>query len=111
MARVSEKKKRNVSASLPYDDFLDKRLKDDPLLAVEYLNTAMEDEDSRMFLIALSNVARAYGIGRVAEDTKLDRTNLYRMLSKGGNPRLSSLEAILDAIGMRLRIEMKDNAA
>jgi probable addiction module antidote protein len=107
MGRIQKKNEPKINASRHFDEFLDEELRKDPLLAVEYLNTAMQDEDQRMFLIALSNVVRAYGTGQIAEQTKLDRTNLYRMLGSEGNPRLSSLAAILDAVGMRLSITAK----
>ena len=43
----------------------------------------------------------------VAEATDLHRVSLYKMLSDKGNPTLKSLEAVLDSIGLRLRIERK----
>src|SRR5947209_1076309 len=98
-----------MKASRPFTEYLDKKLQE-PGEAEAYLNAALDEGDD-VFLLALNDVARAYGIAKVAEQTELARTNLYRMLSKGGNPRLSSLEAILDALGMRLRIESKDTAA
>lgn len=42
----------------PYEGFLNEYLAD-PKDAVEYLNTAMEDEDPRVFLLALKHVAKA----------------------------------------------------
>lgn len=32
---------------------------------------------------------------------------MYRMLSKQGNPRLTSLDVVLDALGLRLGITVK----
>ena len=46
----------------PYDDFIVERLKD-PQDAVEYLNMAMEDEDPRVFLLALRQVAKTQAGG------------------------------------------------
>jgi probable addiction module antidote protein len=92
--------------SIPWHDVLIKRLKKDPLEAAMYLTVALEDEDPRMFLMALRNVADAYGgITRIAKSTRLNRESLYRMLSDEGNPSIQSLTAVLRAIGFRLAVE------
>ncbi len=77
----------------------------DPDYAVGYLNAALEDEDQRVFLLALRDVAEARGLSQVARDAQLNRENLYRMLSQNGNPQLSSLTALLRSIGLRLAIQ------
>jgi len=45
------------------------------------------------------------GVQSVAEKAHLNPTQLYRTLSTDGNPALSSLAAILKAMGMRLAIQ------
>lgn len=78
----------------------------DPVRAKRYLKQANEDS-SEMFLKALRNVAEARGMARIAEETGLNRENLYRTLSDEGNPTLSTLRAVLDAVGLRLDIGEK----
>jgi probable addiction module antidote protein len=94
--------------AVPYHDYLIAGLKD-RREAAEYLNAAMQDEDPRVFLIALRNVAEARGLGitKLARRAKLNRESLYRMLSKKGNPELQSLTHILDALGMKLSVKAK----
>jgi len=93
-----------------YHEDLLERLKD-PTYAVEYLEAALEEGDMpEVFLLALRNVAEARGMTRLARETKLNRENLYAMLSEHGNPVLSSLYTILDALGMRLSISRKHAA-
>jgi probable addiction module antidote protein len=93
-----------------YHEDLLERLKD-PAYAVEYLEAALEEGDMpEVFLLALRNVAEARGMARIARETKLSRENIYPMLSERGNPVLSSLYAILDALGMRLSILRKQAA-
>jgi len=78
--------------------------------AAAYLNAALEDdaEDAdELFLLALRNVAEARGIAKLAEEAALNREGLYRMLSAKGNPRLSTIGALLDALGLRLAVEVK----
>jgi probable addiction module antidote protein len=79
----------------------------DPAEAAAYLDAALEDEDSRVFLMALRDVAEARGISHVAAEADLNRESLYRMLSEEGNPRLSSLDALLRALGLRLAVEVR----
>ncbi|MBI3247092.1 MAG: putative addiction module antidote protein [Deltaproteobacteria bacterium] len=93
-----------------YHEDLLERLKD-PAYAVEYLEAALEERDMpEVFLLALRNVAEARGMARIAREANLNRENLYAMLSERGNPVLSSLYAILDALGLRLSISRKQAA-
>jgi DNA-binding phage protein len=46
-------------------------------------------------------------MARIALETKPDRENHYAILSERGSPVLSSLYAILDALGMRPSIARK----
>ena len=94
--------------SKPYHPELIKALRD-PREAVEYLNAALEDGDPEVFLLALRDIAEAQGgVTEVAEAAKLNRENLYRMLSNRGNPEFRSLDALLRALGFRLAIAVKD---
>jgi probable addiction module antidote protein len=54
----------------------------DPAEAAAYLDAALEDEDSRVFLLALHDVAEARGVIRVATEADLNRESLYRTLSE-----------------------------
>jgi probable addiction module antidote protein len=96
--------------SVSYHDYLIRSLKD-PREAEGYLKAALEDEDPRVFLLALRNVAEARGgMSKVAAASKLNRESLYRMLSENGNPSLQSLRALLSSLGFRLAVESKDAA-
>jgi hypothetical protein len=56
--------------------------------------------------MALRDVAEATkGMSQVATEADKNRENLYRMLSSEGNPRLNSLWAVLEAMGLRLSVE------
>jgi probable addiction module antidote protein len=74
--------------------------------AAQYLNACLEDEDARVFLLALRDVADARGgIRDLSRNTRLNRESLYRMLSRSGNPSLDSLTAVLNACGLRLAVQ------
>ena len=84
-----------------YREDLLKQLKN-PKEAAEYLNACMNDSEE-VFLLALRDVVEASGgMATIARKTDLNRENLYRSLSKKGNPKLSSLSAILEAVGIKL---------
>lgn len=98
----------NETRSAPYRtaDYLDT-----PEAITEYLNAAMEDGDERLLLLALRNVADALGgMSALARKSGLSREALYRTLSEEGNPRLSSLLALLHALGLELSVRPRDAA-
>lgn len=86
-----------------FQDLIIEQLQDPKDIAL-YLKIAAADEDEGVFLIALRNVAlaRCKSIAALAQETNLNEQNLYRMLSKKGNPRLDSLRAILRATGIEI---------
>jgi probable addiction module antidote protein len=97
-----------MTKSRRYEDVLDEDLQD-RTEALGYLNACLEDGDPEVFLLALRDVARARGgVAKLAEITKLNREHLYRMLSENGNPEFRSLEALLDALGFRLAVTLKE---
>ena len=53
------------------------------------------------FLLALRDVAEALQMSKVAVAAGVNRENLYRMLSGRGNPRFSSLLAVMKALDCR----------
>ena len=107
MSKKTMKIGNNAILTGDYDEFLIDILKD-PKEAKAYLNAALEDEDYRVFLLALRDIADAFGISHLASISELNRENIYRMLSTEGNPKLSSIVALLRAIGVRLQAEIVD---
>lgn len=77
--------------------------------AVAYLNAALMDEDQEVFLLALQHVLKAQGvdISAFAEEAQVTRQNIYRMLSRKGNPRWHNFRSIIDAMGLQFRLETK----
>lgn len=96
--------------SVNYKSGLKKALAD-PAEAAAYLNAALEDGSQEVFLMALRDVAEARGLTSLARATALNRENMYRILSEKGNPQLSSLNALLNSLGLKLAVETKDAAA
>lgn len=78
----------------------------DPAYAAALLNDILEDGDQAELLIALRQMAQAFGgVSEVAKEANLNPTQLYRTLSAKGNPAVSSLAAILRAMGLRLAVQ------
>lgn len=91
-----------------FRNYQEKLLEDlqNPELAKAYLNVALMDEDPRVFLLALKDVYEAQGgaMTDLAEKTNISRENLYRILSKKGNPKLTNIIALLNAVGFQLSV-------
>jgi len=80
--------------------------------AAAYLNAALNDEDPHVFLLALRDIAEAKGgMGWLADESELNRENLYRTLSARGNPRFFNLLAVLDAVGLELTIRARTKSS
>lgn len=83
-------------------------LRDHPDYAREYLRVALEeatDDEGRVALLtALKRVAEAQGMANVAEAARIPRESLYRALSPRGNPRFSTLMAIVRALGLKMTL-------
>jgi probable addiction module antidote protein len=94
-------------ASKSHDPAIVAELRDDPEFAAEYLKAALEDtNEPKVLLIALRHLAEAKGgVAKVAKAAGIERESLYRALSSRGNPRLSTLVAVMRAVGLKLTVE------
>lgn len=93
---------------LSHDDAMVETFRSDPDYAVYLLNSILEDEEGTVgeLLMTLRQIAKAHGgVPALAEDAKLNPTQLYRTLSEDGNPTITSLTAILRALNLRLAIQ------
>jgi probable addiction module antidote protein len=89
-----------------YKDDLNRRLAD-PEYAAEYLAQVLADKDNAAFLIALKDVVEAVGgMGGLAGRVGLKRPSLYKILSKRGNPTLTTLQEILKPLGLRVSVTL-----
>jgi probable addiction module antidote protein len=79
----------------------------DPALALQVMNDILEDPEAQQseLLVVLRQIAKAHGgVQELANKVNLNPTQLYRTLSPQGNPGLSSLMAILRALGLHLAV-------
>ena len=68
----------------------------------EYLTDAFQDDDPRLFIVALGYLAKKRGMTNVAQKTGLNRESLYRALSKNGNPKFATISKVSKALGCKL---------
>lgn len=97
------------TASVSNDEVIVSEIRDNPEFAASYLAAAMEDTDEPgVLLIALRQIAEARGgMAKIAKDAGMQRESLYRALSRRGNPRLTTLLAVIRAMGMTLTVAAK----
>lgn len=78
----------------------------DPEVAAKYLEEILADGNMELFTAALKDVAdaRLGGISALSKKTELNREQLYKTLSKNGNPRLDTLSEVLHAVGLRVAV-------
>lgn len=82
------------------------RCRDEPEAVLQQLNQALMSGSKGQMLDLLRHMAQADGgLRAVADRAGLNPTQLYRTLSSQGNPSLSSLLAIMEALGLRLSVE------
>ena len=97
-------RKGYVSPAVPAEPHELEMLRDRETAAA-YLNIAAKDDDPAAFLQALRKVTKAMGgISRIADLAGLNRQQLYRTLSKDGNPEFRSLQKLLSATGLGINV-------
>ena len=103
-AKPVNRRTRGATAA-SYDRWAKRALAADTDLTLEYLREVLERSDKpEELLLGLRRIAEAQGMSRVAEAAGLSRESLYRSLSAAGNPRLSTLVAVLRVAGLRLSV-------
>ncbi len=93
------------------DELLKDQLKDQRLASM-YLEECLAEGDLGLFKKALKDVAAAQlgGMTALSQEGDLNRQALYRSLSEKGNPRLDTLTKVLDALGLRMGVVVKERA-
>ena len=73
-----------------------------------YLDACMEEDngDGALIRTALNNIARAKGMGRLAESAGMTRQGLYKALSSEGNPSFATMMKIIKALGVKLHVQV-----
>lgn len=92
-------------ASKPFEAHKMSFLRDPEQVAL-YLEESYAEGGDAQLQLALRDVAKAQegGVKGVAEAAGLNRENLYRALSKNGNPQIRTVHKMLDALGIETKM-------
>ena len=72
-----------------------------PKLISKYLNDALATDDPAFTTRAIGDLARAHGMGAIAEEANVDRAGLYRSLSGNMDPAFGTVLKVLTALGIQ----------
>jgi probable addiction module antidote protein len=78
---------------------------DSEQMIVEYLNTVLEEGDSSDLIVAIGHIAKSMGMTKIAEETGMSRSSLYKALSDGAKPRFETIIKVLKAIGGQIEVK------
>ena len=73
-----------------------------------FMAEAFKSNDLGYIAHALGVIARAKGMGQIADQTGLSREQLYRSFSASGNPTLKTTLTVMKALGIELTTKIKD---
>lgn len=78
-----------------------------------YLEACFEEagDDAAFIAKALGNVAKARSMTQLAKDTGLGRESLYKALSGEGNPSFGTILKVVNALGLKLHIDVMEKIA
>ena len=69
-----------------------------------YLNTVLTEGNEDELVVAIGHVARAIGMGKIAQQTGLSRTSLYKAFAEGANPQFQTIIRVLKSFGNTLEV-------
>lgn len=95
-------KKVNVN-DLPEFDMAE-HLQTDEDVAM-YLSLVLEEGDPGELAHALGVVARARGMGQIAESSGITREALYKALRPSAKPRFDTISRVCKALGVKLVVQ------
>ena len=78
------------------------KYRNNPKLIAKYLTHALASDDTAFITRAIGNLARAHGMGAIAEEANVDRAGLYRSFRGDMDPAFSTVLKVLTALGVQL---------
>ena len=69
-----------------------------------YLNTVLEEGDEDDLVVAIGHVAKAIGMGKIAQQTGMSRTSLYKAFAEGANPQFQTVLKVLKSLGSAIKV-------
>ncbi len=81
-----------------------------PAAQAHLLTEAMASGNAGHIAEAVGIVARQHGIADLAKQTGLNRQGLYAAFSQDGNPTLSTVLKVLEALNLVLTVQVREAA-
>ena len=69
----------------------------------QYLADCFQDDNPAVFVTALGYVAKRKGIANIAQDTGLNRENLYKSLSGDKQLRWDTIHRVMKSLNIKLQ--------
>lgn len=69
-----------------------------------YLSAVIAENDTALLLAAIGDIAKAKGMTRLAKETGMSRTSLYKSLSINGNPEFATIMTVMKSLGVKLNV-------
>ncbi|MCW8041133.1 MULTISPECIES: addiction module antidote protein [Acinetobacter] len=72
-----------------------------------YLEAALEEagDDPAYIAHVLGDIAKSYGMTKLAQETGLTREGLYKSFGKQGNPSFVTVSKVASAMGLKLTFQ------
>ena len=67
-----------------------------------YLSAIIEENDPKLLLAAISDIAKARGMSKIASDSGLGRESLYKALNAESKPRFETILKVLNSLGVKI---------
>jgi probable addiction module antidote protein len=72
--------------------------------AIGIIEAAFEDGEPEFILHIISQIAKSKGMTELAKELNLNRSTLYKSLSKEGNPSFLTVMKTLKILGLQIRV-------
>lgn len=79
-----------------------------PKACAVWLDEAIATGDAKFVAYSLGLIAKRIGMGKVSGLSGVNRQALYKALSGDREPRFGTVMAVLQALGMQLRVDLAD---
>ena len=73
-----------------------------------YLSAIIEEGNPQLLLSAISDVAKARGMAKIASDSGLGRESLYKALKPESKPRFETILKVLNSLGVKMQFNAID---
>ena len=80
------------------------RYLDTPETISAFLADVMKENNPKILMQALGEVAKAHGVNKLAEDAGVNRESLYKTLKGGDKTRFDTIQKLMLALGVELTV-------